>query len=119
MVLTSWEKGPFAFVRRSMCLYRSEIPAPCFGDQQSKSLPEWRNRVQQTRNHRFSPAISVHSERGTKPRGCRVVARLRRADHGRTCPFIGVKRSRTGLAFLGQFSRVSGLALLGAARRSD
>src|SRR6266700_8237923 len=45
--------------------------------------------------------------------------RLRRADHGRTCPFIGVKRSRTGLAFLGQFSRVSGLALLGAARRSD
>src|SRR5437899_10050054 len=57
MVLTSWEKGPFAFVRRSMCLYRSEIPAPCFGDQQSKSLPEWRNRVQQTAK---SPLLARH-----------------------------------------------------------
>jgi len=26
--------------------------------------------------------------------GGRLVALLRRADHGRTCPFIGVKRSR-------------------------
>src|SRR6266567_2730437 len=96
MVLTSWEKGPFVFVRRSMCLYRSEIPAPCFGDQQSKSLPEWRNRVQQTAK---SPLLArqIGSLRaGTKPRGCRVVARLRRAHHGRTCPLIGVKRSRTG-----------------------